>query len=168
MVEEPQKADKKEPLPKEISSGIIIFKRTPEGLRYLLLYHGHGYWNFPKGKLEREERSLEAAIRETAEETGLHERDLKLVRNFKAYEHFTFYRNKRKIFKIVILYLARTEKSQITVSSEHEGYGWFAFAEAKKLLARYPENLKILTRVHGFLGRGDGRDRPHRETKRPA
>jgi len=143
--------ERKRVFPKEISSGLIIFKRGRKGLRYLLLYHGHGYWNFPKGKIEKEERSFEAAVRETTEETGLSGADLKIDKNFKAYERFTFYRNRRKIYKLVILYLAETEKDEIKVSSEHEGYGWFAFSEARKLLLKYQENLKILTRAHFYL-----------------
>ena len=52
---------------KEISAGFVVFRKTEEGLKFLLLYHGHNYWNFPKGKIESEERSLEAAFRETKE-----------------------------------------------------------------------------------------------------
>jgi hypothetical protein len=35
---------------KVISAGIIVFRRTPEGIKYLVLYQGRNYWNFPKGK----------------------------------------------------------------------------------------------------------------------
>lgn len=140
---------------REISSGIIIFRRGAEGVRFLLLYHGGEYWNFPKGKIEVEERSREAALRETEEETGLSSRDLQLVRSFKAYERFTFYRNRKKIFKLVILYLAETKKHRIRISKEHAGYGWFSYTEAKKLLARYKENLVIIRDAHSFLSKQD-------------
>ena len=56
---------------REISAGIIIFRKTKEGPKFLLLYHGGRYWNFPKGKLEKEEDSYTAALREIKEETGL-------------------------------------------------------------------------------------------------
>ena len=36
---------------REISAGIIIYRRTGEGPKFLLLYHGGRYWNFPKGKI---------------------------------------------------------------------------------------------------------------------
>jgi len=135
----------------EIASGLIIFRRNREGLKFLLLYHGNGYWNFPKGKLEKEERSFRAALREVREETGLAERDLKIVRNFKAYERFSFRRNRQKIFKIVILYLAETDKHRIRISDEHSGYGWFSFSESRKLLAKYKENLMIVSNAYAFL-----------------
>ena len=55
---------------KEITAGLIVFRKTFEGPKYLLLYHRGSYWNFPKGHVEKEEGSLEAAIRETTEETA--------------------------------------------------------------------------------------------------
>ncbi len=141
-------------MPKIVSAGIIIFRRTREGLKFLLLYHGRNYWNFPKGKLEGEERSWQAALREVREETGLKSTELKFIENFKAYERFYFRRGKENVFKIVILYLAETRQPQITVSFEHEGYGWFTFAEAKNVLSRYKENIRILTTANDFLKKG--------------
>lgn len=139
---------------KVISAGIIIYRKTREGLKFLLLYHGHNYWNFPKGKLEAAERSWQAAVREVSEETGLKHSELRFVENFKAYERFTFGKGTGQVFKIVILYLAETKQPNITVSYEHEGYGWFTFSEAKKLLYRYPENIRILTTAYDFLRKG--------------
>lgn len=136
---------------KVISAGIIIFRKTREGFKFLLLYHGRNYWNFPKGKLEAAERSWQAAFREVYEETGLKTSELKLVEDFKTYERFSFRRGKEKIFKIVILYLAETKQSRVTVSSEHEGYGWFTYNEAKRMLGKYPENIKILQIAYNFL-----------------
>src|SRR3989344_2477514 len=77
---------------KEISAGFIVFRRTAEGLKFLLLYHGHNYWNFPKGKIESEEKSLEAAFRETKEEAGLAKQELRMAKNFKVYQKFSFRR----------------------------------------------------------------------------
>ena len=68
---------------KEISAGIIVYRRTKDGPKFLLLYHGGSYWNFPKGHIEGEEKSLEAALRETVEETGLKQEDLKIRNRFK-------------------------------------------------------------------------------------
>ena len=115
-------------MPKEISAGIIIYHKTREGIKFLLLYHGGSYWNFPKGKIEKEEKSFQAALREIREETGLGQGDLKFKSNFKVYEKFTFWRrivNKNvKVFKIVIFYLAETKNPIIKISKEHNGYGW--------------------------------------------
>lgn len=139
---------------KVISAGIIVFRRTDEGVKFLILYHGGDYWNFPKGKLEGAERSWQAAFREVREETGLKQSELKLVGDFKATEKFFLKRGNAKILKVVILYLAETTQRTITVSDEHEGYGWFTFAQAKKILSRHKDNLRILNQAHAYLFRG--------------
>jgi 8-oxo-dGTP pyrophosphatase MutT (NUDIX family) len=56
----------------EVSAGGIVFRRIPgEAPRYLLIRDSYNNWGFPKGHLEGEESPAEAALRETAEETGL-------------------------------------------------------------------------------------------------
>jgi 8-oxo-dGTP pyrophosphatase MutT (NUDIX family) len=99
----PDKGSEDKKTKKEISAGIIVYRRTQEGPKFLILYHGHNYWNFPKGKIESEEKSLAAALRETREETGLSGQDLHLVKNFKTYERFYFRRAGQAYFKIVII-----------------------------------------------------------------
>jgi dATP pyrophosphohydrolase len=152
MVSSNKKSDSNENRAKKVvSAGIIIFRRTSEGLKFLILYHGRDYWNFPKGKLEKEERSWQAAFREVNEETGLKQEELKQVTNFKTFEKFYYQRGGEKIFKVVILYLAETKQNVITVSPEHEGYGWFKFSEAKKVMSKHKDSVKILKRAHDFL-----------------
>ncbi len=155
MTQEKQKRFKR-----EISAGFIVFRRTSEGIKFLVLYHGHNYWNFPKGKIESEERSLEAAFRETREESGLGRHDLRLVSNFKVYQKFSFRsrahrggkaQEPQNIFKIVIFYLAETRNSHIRISHEHQGYAWFSFPEAMKIMNRYKGNQKILKQAYDFI-----------------
>lgn len=136
---------------KVISAGIIVFRRTREGIKFLILYHGRNYWNFPKGKVESEEKSWQAALREVREETGLKSNEIRWVGGFKTYERFVFGGGAHKTFKLVILYLAETRQNRITVSYEHEGYGWFTYHEAKRVLSKYRESVNILEKVHAFL-----------------
>ncbi len=143
---------------REISAGFVIYRKTKDGLKFLLLYHGRDYWNFPKGHIESEERSLEAAIRETREETGFLLRDLKLSRHFKAYEKFYFWRppaqiggRPQRIFKIVIFYLAEAKKSAVKISDEHEGYAWFLYKDALKILSKHKDSQKVIIQANDFL-----------------
>lgn len=154
---------------REIAAGIIIYRyaqridnraqrgrKTAEGPEFLILYHGRGYWNFPKGKIESEEKSFQAALRETREETSLNRQDLKLHDNFKTYEKFSFWRKaesggNQRIFKIVIFYMAETKKADIRLSKEHSGYGWFTYREAMKILSKHKDSQKILEQAHKFL-----------------
>ncbi len=153
---------------KTVSAGIVVFRRTKEGSKFLILYHGRNYWNFPKGRLEGEERSWQTALREVREETGLKSTELKFIGNFKTYEKFFYRQGAEDIFRVVILYLAETTQSKITVSGDHEeGYGWFTFSEAKKILSKHPDSVKILERVNAYLKRrsmGSGEKNPHRES----
>ncbi|HEY8196056.1 MAG TPA: NUDIX hydrolase [Gemmatimonadales bacterium] len=56
----------------EVSAGGIVFRRVPDqAATYLLIRDSYKNWGFPKGHLEADESPAEAAIRETAEETGL-------------------------------------------------------------------------------------------------
>ena len=93
----------------------------------MVLYHGRGYWNFPKGKLEAGERGLEAALREVAEETGIKAKDLVLKPEFREANKFFFRRGKEPVFKVAIFFLAETARAEVKVSDEHEGYGWVFF-----------------------------------------
>ena len=54
------------------SAGVVVFRPGNE----VLLVHRPKYddWSFPKGKLDRGEHATAAAVREVAEETGLHVR----------------------------------------------------------------------------------------------
>ncbi len=119
-----------------------------------MLYHGGGYWSFAKGKIEQEERSFQTALREIREETGLERNDLKFTGPFKVYEKFTFLRGrgttKTRVFKTVIFYLAETKKSWIRLSREHDGYGWFSYKEAIKIL-KHKDSQGVLTQANDFL-----------------
>ncbi|MEK7463193.1 MAG: NUDIX domain-containing protein [Patescibacteria group bacterium] len=142
---------------REISAGIIIYKRLKDRdgkveTKYLLLYQGRGYWNFPKGKLESNERSFEAAIRETGEETGILPMNLRVDRNFKEPDRYVFQHEGNKVYKLVLFYLAETNKPEIKLSKEHEGYGWFLFRDAIKLL-KHPNSQFILKKANEHLKR---------------
>src|SRR2546430_15855837 len=59
---------------RETSAGGVVFRRGPDGaVRFLLIRDSYENWGFPKGHLERGEPPAEAARREVAEETGLHD-----------------------------------------------------------------------------------------------
>ncbi len=142
---------------REISAGIVIYKRIKDRdgkveTKYLLLYHGRGYWNFPKGKLEQDERSFEAALRETGEEAGILPGNLRMERDFKESDRYIYQREGNKIFKIVVFYLAQTNQADIKLSSEHEGYGWFLYKDAVKLLKHHNSKF-ILKKANDYLVR---------------
>ncbi len=137
---------------KQVVAGFVIFRRTEDGIKYLLLYKRGEYWNFPKGHFEEGEKSLDTAFREVEEETGLKKGDLRVLPDFRAYEKFHFFSGTEKIYDTVILYLAETEQPKITISPrEHSGYAWFLYSDATKILRRYAETRKVLKQAHDFI-----------------
>ena len=135
---------------KEVSAGFIVYQRTREGIKYLLLYRG--YWNFSKGKLEQDERNFRAALRELQEETGLKKSDLIFPHHFQTKDKFNFFnfREKKHVSKTITLYLAESKTDIIKLSPEQEGYGWFPYREATRLVKH--QNIKnILRRVNILL-----------------
>lgn len=150
------------PTSHETSAGIVVYRRTNEGPKFLLLYHGGRYWNFPKGHLEMikpqngegaavRESPFKAAVRETCEETGIKEADLRFKRGFKVHERYNFNKGKTRVSKTVIFYLAETRDRRVTISDEHEGYGWFKYKDALRLLNTYRENESVIKRAHNFI-----------------
>jgi 8-oxo-dGTP diphosphatase len=59
-------------VPDILAAGVVVFRPGRE----VLLVHRPKYddWSFPKGKLDRAEHPTAAAVREVAEETGIHAR----------------------------------------------------------------------------------------------
>jgi 8-oxo-dGTP pyrophosphatase MutT (NUDIX family) len=56
---------------RETSAGAIVYKRTGRGLVFAMVVDGFGKYTFTKGHVRRDESLVDAAIRETCEETGL-------------------------------------------------------------------------------------------------
>ena len=158
----------------QISAGAVIFRRESDGtVKFLLLYHGKNYWNFPKGKLESGEKAIAAFLREVKEETGLGGQDLKILSDFRATDRYVFFAAPAKqlarparqaVFKIVIFYLVEAKKRNISVSDEHEGYGWFTYPEAMRL-AKFRNTREIITRAYDFIRKGVPRRPKHPRRK---
>ena len=73
---------------KEISAGIILFRKEDVKTLFLLLHYPSGHWDFVKGKMEKDETEKETAIRETEEETGI--TDITFVKNFEEWISYEF------------------------------------------------------------------------------
>ncbi len=158
---------------REISAGAVIFRRGHDGkMRFLLLFHDRGYWNFPKGRIESGEHAMTTFLREVEEETGLRRNELKIISGFRVTERYTFFAPPRlpheprgsgkpqPIFKIVTFYLVESRRHDVRISWEHEGIGWFAYPEAVHI-AKFKNTKDILKQAHEFIERNLRRREAH-------
>ena len=118
---------------KVISAGVVPFRRTPQGWRILVL-RCYKNWDFPKGRIEEGEEPLDAAKRETTEETGLTHLEFPFG---DAYRDTLPYAGG----KIARYYLGATtsEDVRLPISEElgrpeHHEWRWVSFDEAEDLL----------------------------------
>jgi 8-oxo-dGTP pyrophosphatase MutT (NUDIX family) len=118
---------------KKRAAGAVIFRRTPQGVRFLVL-RAYANWDFPKGLVEPGESEFDAARREIAEETGLTDLDFPFD---EAFRETLPYANR----KIARYYLAETDRAEITLPvspelgrPEHDEWRWVSYDEAEDLL----------------------------------
>ncbi len=127
--------------PEERSAGALIFNRTPEGRRYLLLRYPAGHWDFPKGNIEKGESPEQTMIREVREETGLV--DIVPVPGFMKVIEYFYKRDGRTVHKQVTFFLAESKEEKVVLSFEHRDYVWLSREEALKVVT-YPNSTMLL------------------------
>ena len=110
------------------SAGVVLFRGKKR--EYLLLHYAGGHWDLPKGIMEKGETSVQAALRELKEETGISRG--KIVPGFKETIKFMYAWKGKKVLKFVVFYLAKTRQKKVKISWEHKGFVWLPFKEAVK------------------------------------
>jgi 8-oxo-dGTP pyrophosphatase MutT (NUDIX family) len=159
-----EKSYEKLPTKKQVVAGFVVYRRTSDGIKFLLLYRRGNYWNFPKGHFKTGERSIDTALRELEEETGVKKSELRIIPNFRAYEKFYFRVGDQGIYDTVILFLAETHKADIKIAPrEHSGFGWFLYHDAVNVIGKkYGGTRNVLKQANDFLKARSARHRaPH-------
>ncbi|MBA3498649.1 MAG: NUDIX hydrolase [Gemmatimonadales bacterium] len=154
----------------EVSAGGIVFRRLPElGPRFLLIRDSYDNWGFPKGHLENGESPAEAALRETAEETGLAQ--LLLQGPIRVIDwHFRF--RGRHIHKYCHFFLFESPDGEATPQADEgitacqwrsldESLQTLSYDNARGVLKRAGEMVRTLVAI------GAGRSRPVAEPQAP-
>lgn len=116
-------------------------------LRYNTVDH---YWGFAKGGIEENETVEQAALREVEEETGL--KNVKLIKNFKENDSYSFEENGEKFFKEVTWLLGEVDEDEVILSHEHEDFKWLNYEEALELLS-FKELKRLLEKAETMLSR---------------
>ena len=122
---------KKDQLIREFSAGGVVFQKSNNKIRYLLIKDRQNNWTIPKGHIESGENPQEAALREIKEETGL--KKLNIARELESTRYF-YCRGKELIRKTVFLYLieAKDDEELNPDKKEIKGAMWFTGKDALK------------------------------------
>ncbi len=140
----------------ETSCGVLIYRKENNKILYLLLYkkphlHYKESWDFPRGLMEKNEKSEETALREVREESGI--TDLILNKNFEEKLRWFYRKDGRLVSKEVIYFLGETKTSDVKISSEHDDFKWCDYEEALKLI-KFDNAKQIFKKANEILSGG--------------
>lgn len=134
----------------EFSAGIIVYADMEDERKFLFLKNPRGWWDLPKGHIEKGENALKAALRETKEEANL---VLKPYRSFVYSEDYWFVNSGEKIKKNVKMFIAKADNIEdVRVSKEHSGYAWMSYEKAMKEL-RYKTQKQMISSANVYISR---------------
>ena len=135
--------------PKILSAGIVVMRRENDIWMYLLL-RAYRYWDFPKGKCEKGEQPLAAALREAEEETTLTEFDFDWGEDF--FETGPYAQG-----KVARYYIAQTIQTDVDLPispelgrPEHDEFKWVTYEEALKIVS--PRVTQVLRWARNITG----------------
>lgn len=134
---------------REFSAGGVVYKSVNGQVLWMVAQHsGYKGWIFPKGHIEKGEKSEETAIREVKEETGI---EAKIISKIGDYSYF-YTKDGEKIYKnakfFLMEYVGGDEKNHDFETSEilwlpyEEVLEKLTFKDEKKMLEKAKENLE--------------------------
>ena len=122
------------------AGGGLVFNKKKE----VLFIRRNSKWDLPKGKKEKGETHEEAAVRETIEETGVQNLE---VRRFITKTYHIFKRNDKFKLKITYWYEMYSDYSGPLIPETNEGIKkakWKNFEQSQKALQDSYENIKLI------------------------
>ena len=132
------------------SAGIVVVNRKDGEWRFLIL-RLYRNWEFPKGQIESGELPLEAALRETKEETEIEQLEF-------SWGQDTLDTPPYGAGKVATYFVARTAQRGVRLPinpelgrAEHHDYRWASYSEARALLP--PRLLPVLDWAHDKIDR---------------
>jgi 8-oxo-dGTP pyrophosphatase MutT (NUDIX family) len=140
--------------PEVLSCGGVIYRRSSNGIKYLIVQHASRsrHWSFPKGNVEVGETEEEAALREMEEESGLSREKLRVLKKLDKEALYFLQRGRRSPVqpKRVKFFLTENTGGLVRVCSELLDHKWLNFREAILRLT-HKQDRAILREAHDFL-----------------
>ncbi len=138
------------------SSGGVAFRRAERDGRVevaLISTRGGTRWQLPKGSREPGESSVETAIREVEEETGLLTKPVAFLRTIDFWYWDTYRKDPpERVHKMVDFYLLRVEGGRLSdASHEVDGVAWFTLEDAGRLLTYESERIVLAAAIEALM-----------------
>ena len=127
-------------LPVVEAGGALVYNNKKE----ILFIYRNSKWDLPKGKVEKRETFEQAAVRETMEETGVKNLE---VRRFISKTYHVFKRNNKFKLKITYWFEMYTDYSGPLIPEPKENIKkvkWKNFEQSQKAIQGSYENIKLL------------------------
>ncbi len=142
---------KKEALPPIIirrAAGCVVYRIQNGQSQFLLICDPYGRWTLPKGHLERNETTAEAAVREVLEETGVEGQlgpQIEMI-------SYRFSHRGRLIDKQVTFFLMQADECDIRpqVSEGISAVAWYP-AEEAFMLINYAQVREVFQKALSML-----------------
>jgi 8-oxo-dGTP diphosphatase len=130
------------------AAGGVVYHQAPQGRVFLLIRDPYGRWSLPKGHLEDNESDDEAALREVAEETGVHATLGALISQIR----YHFPAHGRTVEKRVSFFLMQADTTELTPQTAEgiSDVGWFSAERALQLID-YDQVRQVFTKALDML-----------------
>jgi mutator protein MutT len=132
---------------KEVSAGGVVFSRTDDQLKIMLIEDRYGKWSLPKGKIEKGETPEETALREIREETGIIG---KIIEPLETIYYQYFHPSQGSIDKEVHFFLVEKMDGKIQVQIEEiRSVHWLDPMEAWRIQSEsgYENNHNVIRKA---------------------
>ncbi|MCL4371785.1 NUDIX domain-containing protein [Candidatus Marsarchaeota archaeon] len=132
----------------EYSAGIMLYKKSSQKVKFLLLLRIFLCTSLPKGHIEKGENAMEAALRETYEETGIRATPDKYF-SFSTY--YWFVDEGEKVKKYIKIFIADADGASVRISKEHSSYIWADAAEAIEMYKSHKFNTSYIEEAAAYV-----------------
>ncbi len=145
------------------SAGVLVYTYRENKRLFLFLERKSKWLDIPKGHIEKGEHAIDAAIRETEEETGLK------VKPDRFFRHLLKYWTRdggQKAKKTVTVYLAEVPANvKVKVSWEHEDYQWLDSDDALKK-SKFKDTKELIDAGNIYIERKEAMERLNEEYRK--
>lgn len=131
------------------SYGVIVVLRGAED-KFLCIKQTVGYWGFPKGHKEGNEKIKEAALRELKEETGIAQCNILDVPPI--IDEYVFTLEGKEDYHKIVQYFIGLSESDVVLLQEDEilEYKWATYEQALEILT-YENSKEVLKKAKEYL-----------------